>query len=147
MSIVVAQVEFGDTTIDAFTQLGPPTGAERFCSGVSAALNVTVLCNTLIPTYEGNILLAGVLFQAYGPINVYGDAVSNVNAALVANQFFTLTASYVTNVAVYYHPDALAIGLILMMLGIMYATILLVYFAHVKTEPADGPSEMLIKKL
>ena len=69
------------------------------------------------------------------------------NAALVANQFFTLTASYVTNVAVYYHPDALAIGLILMMLGIMYATILLVYFAHVKTEPADGPSEMLIKKL
>jgi hypothetical protein len=133
-NIVVAQVEFGDTTIDAYTQAGGPA---LFCSGVGSALNVTILCNSLVPTYEGNILLAGILFQAYGPINVYGDAVANVNAALVANKFFTLAASYVTNVAVYYHPDSFAIGMIVMMLGIFYATILLVHFAHVKTETSE----------
>jgi len=78
MTAYIAQVEFGDTTIDAFTQLGPPTGPERFCSGVGAALNITVLCNTLIPLYQGNILLSGIQFQAIGPVDVYGDAIALV---------------------------------------------------------------------
>jgi predicted permease len=40
-------------------------------------------------------------------------------------------------VAFYYHPDALAIGLIFMQLGVMLALILLVYFAHKKQSPVQ----------
>jgi hypothetical protein len=142
---IVAQVEFGDTTQGAFTQLGPPTGAQRFCTAVTQALNATVLCNSLIPLYDGNILMAGIQFQVIPPVNVYRTTtIASVNNALVQNGFFTESASYVTNVALYYHPDALAIGLIFMQLGVMYLLILLIYVAtKPQTTELDSP---LLKK-
>ena len=137
MSTTLVQVEFDEVLFETYEL---PGAAGVFCSAVSGALNATVVCNTQSPILEDGIFLAGVQFQVVNPLHLKSSATTDVNDALVGNNWYLPYLNpRVSDVALYYHPDGLVIGMSVAQFVLMCLFTLLAYFAHFPTDRMKKP--------